>query len=453
LLFNFKNLNNTFEEMRKFSILQIRRFLELKKDSKKERAKIIPFFTFPVLDSFVNLFSESNDYIEFNELLIILINLTYLDSKFIDYFLKDNFIFEKLFKTFNNVTENELLYQIAENILLLLGNFFSRPKKLENILKIIPFQESLSMLMKNIKTLPNYLVNNLLWAFGKAIKNLPKTFENYITPELLETTVKQAEYYIEQDLCFEAFSFLEDVTELKNENLNDFLINKLNLLEIVLNYIKKNYDFEITARCLCVLLNLSQCEKSENKIFCFFKAEVFWVSLDQILIDINDNFDKYSVEHLKLFLEKLLKIFKNFLLELDERFLISKTNENAIELNLMFIVTRANSDKLVYNYLRYTRKKLRSNIEFKVFCGFISIGFLQFLLGKVFEEYKDDMEIIQICFYILEKFFEFEKKFKNKLITNALIKFNAYAIIDKMRESFNDKIAEQANSIFEYLDY
>lgn len=432
--------------------MQIRRFLETKKDFKTEKPKIIASFTFPILDYLINSFAASSDYTEFNELLISLINLAYLDEKFIDYFLKDNIVCEKLFNILYIIMQNELYFSICDNILLLLGNFFSRPHKMENVLKIIPFQDSLTLLVKSIKTLPNYIICNLLWVFRNALKNLPGIFNNYIHPELLETTVKKAEFYIEQDLCYQAFMLLDIVTKLKDEKINDFLISKLNLLNIILNYIKKNYDFEITAYCVCILLNMTQTDEKREMISNFFKIEAFWVALDAILIDISANLDKYDSEHLKIFLYALLKIFRKFLLAIDEKALIVKTTENAIEINLLFLVSKIETDILAENYLMYIKKKIKSKKEV-VFASLISISFLQFLFVEIFEGFKDDLEIMELALYILESFFDFEKNFEHKLITNAFVQFNAYAIVDNLRQSFNDVIAEKANSIFEYFEF
>jgi len=320
------------------------------------------------------------------------------------------------------------------------------------VLHKIPFQDSLSLFTKDIKKLPNYLINNLVWVYGKALKHLPQTFANYISPELMETAVKKAEYYLEQDLCYEVFILLESISLLNNHDLNDFLISKLNLLDIVSNYIKKNYDFEITAKCLCLLQNLSEIKENEAKIFAFFQSEIFLIALDAILIDINDNYDLYCVNHLKQFFSALLNLLENFLLELDgKQAFISKTlTENAIEINTLYIISRLDSASLVEKYLRYIKKKLRAKNEL-ISSGFISIGFLQFLLEKVFEEYKADLDVMLLSLDILEVFLDFERKFKNKFVKNAFICGNAYTIVEQLCRSYNDKIAEKANSIIDCL--
>ncbi len=436
--------------MKKFSILNIRKFLENKKDIPNEWKILISYFNHQILDNIINLFFISNDYTEFNELLIILINLSFIDDDILQYFIKDNIICTKLYNIFNNTIQDNYLNCISENIILILSNFISKePILMENILNSIPFQNVLLFIIKNIKNQSNNITNIFIWLVNQGIKNIQKIFINLVTEDLIEIIIKKAEFYIEEETCYEAIKALETISFIKDTIFNKLLL-KNNILEISLKYINKNYDFELTTLCYSILYNLAEFNENDEIMFSFFSKDIFTFSTDCIVIDLNENFEKYNIVVVKRFLNLLIKIFKYHLISKENIFHFPSLYNNAIQINILLLIKKISSDFLIYNYLRYIKSRLKEENNFN-FPLVISLGFFEFLLDIVFVEFQDDLEIILVGLEIIMLLFDKEKKYKHKFIAKSLVKNTSYSIIDNFRSNINDEIAEIANHIYESI--
>jgi len=426
--------------------------LETKKGNKIDEKQILNFFTNQYLEILLSFFYIIEDNIILNELLLIFIHLTLINDEYIAYFLKDSLFCEKLFNFLNclDIKEEKLL-PIFENILIIIGNFLSIPDHISIVLNSLPFANFIGAnFIINIQTFPNTLISVILWVFRKGLMNFLDIFSKYINQDIIDFVSKKSIFFFEPELLNEATLFLETISNFEDEEYNQYLINA-NILNYCKNYIKKNYDFELTSHSFSLLYNLCKMEVNKKILITFFFDEIFWFSLDHILIDINENFDNYETQDITLFLKSFLKILSKFLLVVNEIKTMEKLTENAIEINIIFIIMRIKKKNLLYIYLKFVRKKLKTRND-KVFPSLISIGFFQNFLENIFEKYNDDVKMMLYALEIMDIIFNQGKKFNNRMIHRIFMDSNAFEIVNKMRNNSNDKLSEYSNNIFEYID-